>query len=962
MSIAVANQVPLVGSNVLWRVTGGSCDLFAVARGGYGRWFPLGRAATGTIVVPSVPGSGCLLLARPGPGSALDRLDVPGPLAGSTAAGRALAAGIDAGLWLLAAAVATDVEVPAPVPVAPGSRLELAGGGYLRPAVPVVWLEVVSGQAVLHGEPVGTGGVFAATNRDTVAVPAHAVVTGRATADLIADGTLGDRLTAATAGFWRALDRTVADRQACAERQTATRRRASDAALASAVRSLRAQVDAGTARSAAPRPTRPVPERSLRAQVDAGTARSAAPRPTRPVPDRKREPEPLAVVRLAAGHDADVEQVAEAAGFRTRAIRLGDRWWRRDAGPLVGRDVETGAPVALLWQAGGYLAVDPASGRRSPITARSAAALAPTALMLYQPIPDEATSPLQLLRYGLRGARRDAVRMLGGGVVAVALGLLVPIVTGKVLGEYVPDGEPGMLVQACIAVAVAALASVAFAAVGNLSLLRIEGHFEATLQSGLWDRLLRHPTQFFSRYSTGDLASRALSVSAIRETLSGVAAVAVHSLLLGAVNFALQLWISPPLALLSAAMVAVNAAVFATIGARQLRWQRRLVALENALTNQVFQTLQGLPKLRVAGAESHVYAHWAKDFSQSQEMHRQVRRLQGAMTVFNAALVPLCILVLFAVLGGPARHGLSVGGFLTFVVAFAVQLASMSQLTAAITSVVSVLPLFHQFKPILTQPPEVSSASQAPGELTGEIELRGVSFRYSPEGPPVLDDVSLHIGAGSFVAIVGPTGCGKSTLLRLLIGFERPAAGTVRYDGRDLSTLDASAVRRQCGVVLQDARPFNGTILENICGAERFPVEQVREAARMAGLYDDITAMPMGLQTVLTDNGATLSAGQRQRLLIAQALLRRPRVLFLDEATSALDNETQRTVTESTRSLRATRVVIAHRLSTVMQADQIIAMDGGRIVQCGPPQVLLADPAGLFSRLVRRQSGDPAAD
>jgi ABC-type bacteriocin/lantibiotic exporter with double-glycine peptidase domain len=251
----------------------------------------------------------------------------------------------------------------------------------------------------------------------------------------------------------------------------------------------------------------------------------------------------------------------------------------------------------------------------------------------------------------------------------------------------------------------------------------------------------------------------------------------------------------------------------------------------------------------------------------------------------------------------------------------------------------------------------VTSVSRSPGTLAGDIDVRDVSFRYRTSGPPALDNVSLHIGAGEFVAIVGPSGCGKSTLLRVLIGFEEPSAGAVHYDGQDLTTLDVAAVRRQCGVVLQNARPFTGSIMENICGAEHHPIERVREAARLAGLSEDIAAMPMGLQTILSDNGGTLSGGQRQRLMIARAMIHRPRILYFDEATSALDNATQRIVTDSTRELGATRVVIAHRLSTVMHADRIVVMERGRIVQSGSPQALLADTGGLFHQLARRQFG-----
>jgi ATP-binding cassette subfamily C protein len=281
-------------------------------------------------------------------------------------------------------------------------------------------------------------------------------------------------------------------------------------------------------------------------------------------------------------------------------------------------------------------------------------------------------------------------------------------------------------------------------------------------------------------------------------------------------------------------------------------------------------------------------------------------------------------------------------------------LTSVTQITGAFVSLAAALPLYEQIKPVLRAAPEGGTGRTRPGPLTGALEARRLSFRYSDDGPLVLDDVSFEVRPGEFVAIVGPSGCGKSTLLRLLIGFDRPLSGSVLYDGQDLAALDRSAVRRQCGVVLQHAQPFTGSILDVIRGTEPYTPEEAMAAAEMAGLAEDIARMPMGLHTVVAGNGA-ISGGQRQRLMIAQALIRRPRILFLDEATSALDNETQRRVIESTKALDATRVVIAHRLSTVLDADRVIVMEHGRIAEQGPPGRLLADPAGRLHGLVRRQ-------
>jgi len=650
-----------------------------------------------------------------------------------------------------------------------------------------------------------------------------------------------------------------------------------------------------------------------------------------------------------------VERIALASRFRTRTVRLEGRWWRENAGPLLGRREANGAPVALLWRRGAYDAVDAATGRRTRVTRELAERLEPHAVMFYRPLPDRPLSAWRLLGFGVRGARADLVRLLVGGLLSVLIGAVVPIATGRILGSYVPQGNRGLIIETSIAVIAATVVGAAFSLLENTSVLRVEGRVEANLQSAVWDRLLRLPTRFFAGRSTGELASAAMGVSSMRRVLSGISSVLVQSGTVGTVNLVLLLTYSVPLALLSLAVLAVVAGSFLALGLRQLWWQRKLVALNNKLNNQAFQTLRGLPKLRVAAAEPFAYAAWAGEFARSRELQRKVGRIRNLSAVTSAVYLPLCTLAMFMMLAGPARGTLSASEFLTFNTAVTMLLTSATQMTGALVSAVAVLPMFEQIKPVLDELPEVAAGSTLPGELTGAIEARGLSFRYSEDGPLVLDDVSFSAAPGEFVAVVGASGSGKSTLLRLLIGFDKPTAGSVLFDGQDLSALDQSAVRRQCGVVLQHAQPFNGSILDCICGTEQFTLEEVWEAAELAGLAEDIRAMPMNLHTVLSDGGGTVSGGQRQRLMIAQALIRRPRILFLDEATSALDNATQRIVIDSTRKLNATRIVIAHRLSTVLDADRVVVLDRGRVVQQGPPAALLADEGSPFHTLTRRQ-------
>ncbi len=452
--------------------------------------------------------------------------------------------------------------------------------------------------------------------------------------------------------------------------------------------------------------------------------------------------------------------------------------------------------------------------------------------------------------------------------------------------------------------------------------------------------------------------SAALGVSHIRQSVSEIAIVAVQSALVGMASFALLLWFSGTLAAAAGGLALVSGAVLVVSGLRTLAWQRQAVDLDYKLTNTVFHTLRALPKLRVAAAENLAFAYWARDFARSRKIAWRVSRIHNLVTVFASAYPQSSALVLFLLVTGPAKGTVSVGEFLICYAAFGILISAVTQFTNAIVSAGAIVPMLDKLKPLLQQIPEATAGRTPPGELSGEITIDRVSFRYSAAGPPILSDITLHIGRGEFVAIVGPTGCGKSTLVRLLIGFEVPDTGSVCYDGQNLSSLDITAVRRQFGVVLQNAQPFAGSILSNICGGEAYSIDDAWEAAAMAGLADDIAQMPMGMHTVLNDSTSTLSGGQRQRLLIARALVRRPRILLFDEATSALDNKTQQIVTDSVRTLDATRVVIAHRLSTIMHADTVVVLSDGRVAQQGTPAQLLAEPDGLFHRLVRRQIRD----
>ncbi|WP_129298194.1 NHLP bacteriocin export ABC transporter permease/ATPase subunit [Streptomyces lydicus] len=927
-------SVPLEGPHVLWLVTGGSLDLFAVDAVEEGHWHFLGRLEAGTLLLGPVAGPHHTLLGRPSQDCLLRRIELrelpryeygeygdtgsipqygtqDGYGYDTAHGGRGEALSALEHAFALGTARSLGVLFEAPLDGRPADEAVADDD--------ILWMPVPPG-SVQYG----------------------ASYSAEAAGDLLVDPELWQQMVNQQYRLLSAVDRWIEQLERAHEDRTAAGIKAGEAVRERADQALIA---------------------SIGRQDRSGRGGAAT--------DRAGDDATFAVCRTvaeaaritlteppkgAAANDriTPVERIAVSSRIRTRAVRLQGRWWRTDTGPLVGHRAKSGAPVALLWRRGRYEAVNPASGLRMRIDKDNADDFEPRAVMFYRPLPERPMSLWRLMLFSLRGSRLDLRNLALAGLVTVGLGALVPLATGKVLGEYVPSADKSLIVQVSLAVIITSVVSAAFMLLQNLTVLRMEGRIESALQPAVWDRLLRLPTKFFTERSTGELASAAMGISAIRRVLSGLGPVAVQASTVGAMNLVMLLLYSVPLAITALAMLLVIGVVFLAMGLWELRWQRRLVTLGNKLNNQAFQTLRGLPKLRVAAAESFAYAAWAREFARSRELQQKAGRIKNLTTVLNAVYLPVCSLTMFMLLAGPARGSMSAASFLTFNTSVTMLLTSVTQITGAFISAAAAMPMFEQIKPVLDEKPEVRGASAQPGALSGGIEAKKLSFRYTEDGPLVLDDVSFQVRPGEFVAVVGPSGCGKSTLLRLLIGFDKPTSGHVLYDGQDLTALDQAAVRRQCGVVLQNAQPLTGSILDCICGAESFTQEEAWAAAEMAGLAEDIKRMPMGLHTMISGGGA-ISGGQRQRLMIAQALVRRPRILFFDEATSALDNETQRIVIDSTRKLSASRMVIAHRLSTVMDADRVIVMADGRIVEQGAPAELLADTGGRLHDLVRRQ-------
>jgi NHLM bacteriocin system ABC transporter ATP-binding protein len=650
-----------------------------------------------------------------------------------------------------------------------------------------------------------------------------------------------------------------------------------------------------------------------------------------------------------------LDEISRASRVRMRRVALKGDWWRKDSGPLLGFRAEDERPVALLQRGtSAYTIVDPVDGTRETLTGETASELAPFGFTFYAPFPDRPLGAWDLLKYSLRDLRGDLLRVSLMGAAGGLLGALVPIATKQIVDVVIPQAEVGLAVALALGLVVAAISAMLFEMTRQFAVLRIETKLDSGVQAAVWDRLLSLPTPFFRDYSAGDLAVRAMGINTIRQMVTGATLSSLLSSAFSVFSFAVIFYYNVQLGLIAALMAAIIIGVSVAGGYLQLRYERRETEMLGKVSSLVLQLLTGIAKLRVAGAEMRAFAVWSGKYSIQKANAAKAQSAANAIVVFNSVSDVLTYLVIFGAVAFVLGGGVSTGEFVAFNTAFAQFLFASAGITTAFSTILQAAPFYERAKPILRTLPEVDTEKPDPGVLRGRVEINHVSFRYDPDGPLVLDDVSLRAEPGEFVAIVGPSGAGKSSLFRQLLGFEVPEAGSVYYDDHDLAGLNVQAVRRQMGVVLQNGRLMSGTIFQNIAGVSQLSVDQAWEAARTAGLDKDIEMMPMGMFTFLGEGTSAISGGQRQRLMIARAIAFKPRIVLFDEATSALDNRTQAIVSSSLENLKATRIVIAHRLSTIMNADRIYVLKAGLIVQSGTYAELM-EREGPFRDLAARQ-------
>ena len=651
--------------------------------------------------------------------------------------------------------------------------------------------------------------------------------------------------------------------------------------------------------------------------------------------------------------EAALLRLLEQHNIFYRKIQLSGLWWKEEGSPAIAFRGPNKEPVALVPLQGTVRLWDPANGTETPLDAATAAQLAPTAISVYARLPARPLFLRDVLSLAFFQLRTDIRSTFLIGLLGGLVALLPARITSTLFNTLIPTADFVQLFQMGVILVSAACTGALFELTRSMLMLRIKTRSNYQLQAAIWGRLLNLPVGFFGSYSAGDLAQRVMGVDAIRSMLTDNVSQAGMALIFALPNLFLMLYYSPVLAGTSLMALLAYMAILMGIGLRNYRNQGREYQCDGELAGFALQALTGIAKIRMSISENRAFARWAAVFEEKVRWKTRSLNNLNVLELLGALFPPLMTGLFFWIVGSHWKNTtLNTGNYLAFNAAFSSLASAFTQFACIIPSLLASIALYQRLKPVLEATPEIFDSQKPAGEIDGNVEIRNVTYRYRPDLPPVLHDVTLRAKPGEFVAIVGPSGAGKSTLARLLLGFDTPESGGIYYGGIDMASVNRRDLRKQIGAVLQGGGLLQASIYDNIAGASGMSHEDVWEAAKLAGCDADIRAMPMGMHT-LVFNG-TVSGGQRQRLLIARALARHPRVVIFDEATSALDNETQAHVSDSLDRLNATRIVIAHRLSTILHADRIYVLEAGRVVQTGTFQDLIRQH-GPFQRLAKRQ-------
>lgn len=652
-----------------------------------------------------------------------------------------------------------------------------------------------------------------------------------------------------------------------------------------------------------------------------------------------------------------LEYLMRPYGIMRRTVKL-EKGWHRDAvGAMLGTRADDGSVVALIPHGvAGYRFYDRKTGKYVNLRSKNENLVLDEAVAFYKPFPLKRMNIASFMKYLVEQIAPSDLAFLGGATaVATVVGMLMPKLNNMLFSDVLASGSGQALLGIAIFMICTTLSVLMVNIIQSLAMMRVNTKLGINVQAAAMMRLLTLPANFFRSYSSGEMSSRVSYISSLADQLVRMA-LSTGLTSIFSLAYVTQIYVYAP-ALVAPALVIilVNVVVSAVTMLLQVKISKQQMELSAKNDGMCHGLITGIQKIRLSGAEHRAFARWGKLYAKSAQLIYNPPMILKVSRVLGTAISVIGTMVLYY---AAVKSKVSISEYYAFNTAYGMVFGAFMTLAGTATTIANIKPTLDMVRPILETVPEIDETKKMVTQLKGGIELNNVSFRYSEDMPMILDNLSLKIHPGQYVAIVGKTGCGKSTLMRTLLGFETPQKGAVYYDGQDLKSLDPKSLRRRIGTVMQDGKLFMGDVYSNIViTAPWLTLDDAWEAAEIAGIAEDIRRMPMGMHTIISEGQGGISGGQRQRLMIARAVAPKPKILMFDEATSALDNLTQKQVSEALDKMKCTRIVIAHRLSTIRQCDRIIVLDGGRIIEDGTYEQLIAKN-GYFAELVARQRLD----
>lgn len=656
-----------------------------------------------------------------------------------------------------------------------------------------------------------------------------------------------------------------------------------------------------------------------------------------------------------------LEYLLRPHGIMRRTVTLSKGWYKDAVGAMLGVRKSDGGIVALIPTGlSGYSCTDTETGKRVKVNRKNQELFEEEAVAFYKPLPLKKLGIPDLMKYILSTFSLADFVLIGVSTLAMTLiGMISPKLNNLLFSTVIEDGSVRLLLAITVFMICVSISSLMIGSVKQLIMARINTKMEISVQAAAMSRVLSLPADFFKSYGSGELSARAQCINSLCDMLvSAVLSTGLTSVF--SLVYISQIFVYAPALVAPSLIITLVTVAFSVVSAFvQMNISKRQMELSSKESGMSYALISGVQKIKLSGAEKRAFARWGNLYAEQSRLSYDPPvfiKINGVIST-AISLVGTLVMYWFAV-----SSGVSVADYYAFNAAYGMVSGAFMSLAGIALTVAQIKPVMDMVKPILETVPEISEGKQVITRLSGGIELNNVSFRYNENMPLVVDDLSLKIRPGQYVAIVGATGCGKSTLMRLMLGFETPQKGAVYFDGKDISNVDLKSLRRNIGVVMQNGKLFSGDIFSNITiSAPWLTLDDAWRAAELSGIAEDIRRMPMGMHTIISEGSGGVSGGQRQRLMIARAIAPKPKILMFDEATSALDNLTQKTVSESLDGLKCTRIVIAHRLSTIRQCDRIIVLDKGKIIEDGKFDELI-EKGGYFAELVARQRLDDTVE